>query len=65
MNRDSEPESSPLIIKDLPMVACSPDAGTAAGVLAGLAARGVLGSKAAAGVATGRAGSGVWGVLPG
>jgi hypothetical protein len=64
MNRDSEPESSPLMMRDLPMVACSPEAvAVAAPVAAGRAgAAGAGASKLVTGGVIGRCGSGVCGV---
>jgi hypothetical protein len=63
MYSDSEPVNSPLTIRDLPMVACSPVGTAAAAVPAPtVAGRVGLASKFVTG-AEGRTGSGVEGVL--
>jgi hypothetical protein len=63
MYSDSEPVNSPLTIRDLPMVACSP-VGTADAAVPEPTVAGLVGvaSKVEAGV-EGRTGSGVEGVL--
>src|SRR5258707_8730403 len=64
MYSDSEPVNSPLTMRDLPMVACSPVGTAAAAVPAPtVAGRVGLASKFVAGV-EGRTGSGVEGLLP-
>jgi len=60
MYSDSEPETSPLMTSDLPMVACSPAGATAT---AATEAEGRADSKLLGDGAEGRVGSGVEGVV--